>query len=52
MMTVNEMIRELMEIQKNGNGDAVIVSDIITDWGDEEVRDCEYDKRNNTVRIR
>lgn len=50
-MTVNEMIRELMKIQAQENGDAKIVSDIITDWGDEKIHDCEYDKRSNTVRI-
>ena len=50
-MTVNEMIKELIKIQAQGNGDAEIVSDIITDWGDEEIHDCAYDKQNDTVRI-
>lgn len=50
-MTVNEIIRALMEIQAQGNGDAKVVSDIITDWGGEEIHDCEYDKRNGTIRI-
>ena len=50
-MTVNEMIKELVNIQKNGHGDAEIMVDIISDWGDEETHDCEYNKKNNTVRI-
>jgi uncharacterized protein (UPF0335 family) len=36
-MTVNEMIKELQEIANAGFGDAKVISNIISDWGDEEI---------------
>ena len=43
-MTVNEMIKELQAIADAGHGDAIVVNQIIGDWGGDEVAWCEWSK--------
>lgn len=50
-MTVKEMIIELQKIADAGNGDAIMVSQIISDWGDEKIDFIEYEKKRNGEKI-
>ena len=48
-MTVNEMIKELQKIADKGFGDAKVISNIISDYGDEEISWLE--ERNGEVHL-